>query len=445
MFDEKDMDRTDALGQCFREIGGEMLPPPDLVKAAKAGVRLHRRVGTATHVRRFAGAVVLYAACVALLLGTIFLFPRLFDTSRPANTDAPTSPSLTDPLEKPKSEYNITAPLNYESIGTPTRGTLSELTEAQIKITYATQLDQIDANDVSVEFIANLDEKYAVFVDAKGLMHLAVVTTDTVCGLKFTYGDSNGMRIYCSGRLYTLPEAYQQGVLTQREVIALYVLYTNPDASMEIRQACAQRYSASENDFFVRFMKSGFRDGGKTVWHAIYVYGPIEVTNDITVETVNGLEFIYSSTRMMEIYYEGRFYSLSEAFEKDIISDWDLRFLYYDHIELRAQEPLTEPMKKEIEAAWQNSQGNVLRWYDNNGNIRYYGTFNDCVILFEDTEDSIPSQLRVKSHLFEHTSSFQIHVYQNGEFIDLNTAYQTGLLDSDTINTLSIFHDEFNK
>lgn len=112
MFDEKDMDRTDALGQCFREIGGEMLPPSDLVKAAKAGVRLHRRVGTATHVRRFAGAVVLYTACVALLLGTIFLLPRLFDTSRPANTGAPTTPLLTEPAPSVTTAHpDLTQPL----------------------------------------------------------------------------------------------------------------------------------------------------------------------------------------------------------------------------------------------------------------------------------------------------------------------------------------------
>lgn len=112
MFDEKDMDRTDALGQCFREIGGEMLPPTDLVKAAKAGVRLHRRVDTATHVRRFAGAVALYAACVALLLGTIFLLPRLFDTSRPANTGAPTTPLLTEPAPSVTTAHpDLTQPL----------------------------------------------------------------------------------------------------------------------------------------------------------------------------------------------------------------------------------------------------------------------------------------------------------------------------------------------
>ena len=109
MFDEKDMDRTDALGQCFREIGGEMLPPSDLVKAAKAGVRLHRRVGTATHVRRFAGAVVSYAICVILLIGGVYLTSQLISGQKPVATKPPTTTTsnttdITD-AENPASDF----------------------------------------------------------------------------------------------------------------------------------------------------------------------------------------------------------------------------------------------------------------------------------------------------------------------------------------------------
>ncbi len=104
MFDEKDLDRTDALSQCLTEIGGEMLPPPDLVKAAKAGVRLHRRVRTATHIRRFTGAVALYAACVALLLGSVFVLAYVFEnvqSTSPVSTTPPIPPTSTTVTTQP--------------------------------------------------------------------------------------------------------------------------------------------------------------------------------------------------------------------------------------------------------------------------------------------------------------------------------------------------------
>lgn len=123
MFNEKDMDRTDALGQCFREIGGEMLPPPDLVKAAKAGVRLHRRVGTATHVRRFAGAVVSYAMCVVLLIGGVYLTSQLISEQKPIATKPPTTTTsnttdITD-AENPASDFKCT--LNWDGAVTITK------------------------------------------------------------------------------------------------------------------------------------------------------------------------------------------------------------------------------------------------------------------------------------------------------------------------------------
>lgn len=46
MFDEKDHDRNDALGQRLQRIGGQMNPSPELKKAAKTGVPLRRREET---------------------------------------------------------------------------------------------------------------------------------------------------------------------------------------------------------------------------------------------------------------------------------------------------------------------------------------------------------------------------------------------------------------
>lgn len=86
MFNEKDQDRNDSLGQRLQRIGGQMNPSPALKKAAKTGVPLRpmaKSYTAGTHIRKFAKAVLLYAACIALFLGAILLIPKWWGGNEP--------------------------------------------------------------------------------------------------------------------------------------------------------------------------------------------------------------------------------------------------------------------------------------------------------------------------------------------------------------------------
>lgn len=89
MFEDKNHDRSDALGERLQKIGGQMNPSPALMKAAKTGVPLRPaglRYTAGTHVRKFTKAVLLYAACIVLLLGAILLIPRWFGEGEPVGS-----------------------------------------------------------------------------------------------------------------------------------------------------------------------------------------------------------------------------------------------------------------------------------------------------------------------------------------------------------------------
>lgn len=96
MFDEKNMNRDDALSKRLERLGGQINPSPALKKAAKTGVPLRSmgiRYTAGMHIRKFSKAVLLYAACVALFLGAILMLPRLFGEnelpgSNPTNTSS---------------------------------------------------------------------------------------------------------------------------------------------------------------------------------------------------------------------------------------------------------------------------------------------------------------------------------------------------------------------
>lgn len=99
MFDEKNMNRDDALSKRLERLGGQIKPSPALKKAAKTGVPLRStgiRYTAGMHIRKFSKAVLLYAACVAILLGGVFLLPKLFESSDPVVTQ-PSQTTTTEP------------------------------------------------------------------------------------------------------------------------------------------------------------------------------------------------------------------------------------------------------------------------------------------------------------------------------------------------------------
>lgn len=100
MLDEKNLDRTDAMGRQFGEMKEQLLPPPALEKAVMEGVPYGKPVRTRVHVIRITKAVAVYVMGIALFLGVLVMLPKLFEGGEPIDpTPAGTTPSVpTEPV-----------------------------------------------------------------------------------------------------------------------------------------------------------------------------------------------------------------------------------------------------------------------------------------------------------------------------------------------------------
>ena len=111
MFDDKNLQKDDALAKRLERLSGSVKPSPALMKAAKTGVPLRSmgiRYTAGMHIRRVSKAVLLYAACVAILLGGVFLLPKLFENSDPVVTQPEEMLSPGTVAEMVFSETNVT-------------------------------------------------------------------------------------------------------------------------------------------------------------------------------------------------------------------------------------------------------------------------------------------------------------------------------------------------
>lgn len=464
MLDEKNMDRTDAMGRQFGEMKEQLLPPPALEKAVIKGVPYGKPVRTRVHVIRITKAVAAYVVGIALFLGMLVMLPGLFeggDPIDPAGTNLSTSTeavgdtTTSNPLQTtfvvppiinyPDLGIPNVAPRDYESVGSPDPGTMSAAKEKEIKAAKAAKYG-VTLDDVYVKFYANINEKYAVKIEVAGYEHGALYTVETVYGLRFASGNTNTMKIYTGGRFYSIPEAFTMGILSAREVQELYVITHYAETTPAIREQCAARYGGDPDDYFIRVMASGSHDNGETMWCLVYLYGDsIEVQSEPSSETVNGMKFCYPDSRKMEIYYEGKFYTMAEALDQGIISDWNVEECHYEHLERSAREPLTDAMEAEIQAAWQAEFGSALTWQKDGGSVRCYGSYSDRVVLFAEGEEEGEFELNVAGFRYKHTSAFEIYVYADGEFVDLEAAYANGLIDVNVLNFVGGVHHDYQK
>ena len=124
MLDEKNLDRTDAMGRQFGEMKEQLLPPPALEKAVIKGVPYGKPVRTRVHVIRITKAVASYVVGIALFLGMLVMLPGLFEGKSPVGSDSEkgtTTPSTpNEPVNEiamPEASFYITRQASLEEIG----------------------------------------------------------------------------------------------------------------------------------------------------------------------------------------------------------------------------------------------------------------------------------------------------------------------------------------
>ena len=90
----------------------------------------------------------------------------------------------------------------------------------------------------------------------------------------------------------------------QREIVSAFVNAHSKDS-----------YPVAENEISLRCF--GSFDGAYVLFIDVASWG---YSDAIEVDVISGVKFVYGDGRMMEVYYDGAFYSISEAYEANVLS-----------------------------------------------------------------------------------------------------------------------------
>lgn len=111
-------------------------------------------------------------------------------------------------------------------------------------------------------------------------------------------------------------------------------------------------------------------------------------------------------------------------------------------------DPMTYGKRQEIKEAWSEYQGkDFTNHIDFNRRyvcgLRYYGTFSDYVILFENTQLTVVSNQEIGDETFACSSSFVIYAYRDGEFRLLEEVFNEGEISPEQLKKIAEIHREY--
>lgn len=313
MFEKHDLEQNDSLRDYYKEIGDGMEPPAHLVQAAKTGVFANPAAKPSIHVWRFTKAVTCYALGIALFLGAIAFLPRLFEGFGPAGPQVTTTTALTDGTDF----FNLPEDLRAEA-----------------EAAYAKHFE-LRSFPGWLE-TGGYVHYYGTFNRCVVMFHssmLTMVEKRDIAGYLFSDGNQFTLLAYKDGELLDLEDAYAEGWMTKEDIGEIYQrhLKRNEQDAREIlqnamRKAYAKQFDVNEESITIRLVKNLSEGCGVFVDVAGVDYG-----KTVTEETVYGLTFQYPNSQRMLFYHGTRYYSLTNAAKRGLLSSQSVRKLYLEH------------------------------------------------------------------------------------------------------------------
>ncbi len=192
--------------------------------------------------------------------------------------------------------------------------------------------------DVTLRRYGEFDGTHVLLIDVAGSATAQVETLETVDGITFCFAVRESFDVYRAEEFYTLQQAFDLGFLTHDNLYSVwekhreenYSLYDsgrvtlNAATTTEIVAAYIAAYSTDSHPLTeedVKLRCFGAFDG-------VYVFfvdvASVHYMEVICGETVSGVDFIYSNSHSLTVYSEGEFCSISEAFEKELLTHDEL-------------------------------------------------------------------------------------------------------------------------
>ena len=246
--------------------------------------------------------------------------------------------------------------------------------------------------------------------------------------IDFIFPSEQPLWIYTEGSFYTLNEAMQESLLNLAQLINIrwsdrkgggfssfvYPIYLTVDELYQIV------YSNPDTNGGWSFRCYGKFDGKYVIFadKSYKIYEP-----KMTADVVCGLTFIYPNENKLQVCANGTFYSLGDAYAKNILSEAEIREVYNIYT-----------MESKIESEFLAKYGHEfpdMVAEDKGIFVKFEGIYDDvyvAVIASTSWDNTKSPSETVGGITFTWDQWYDIHVYYHGDFLTLTEAFNRGLL-----------------
>ena len=188
---------------------------------------------------------------------------------------------------------------------------------------------------VYVDYYGQYNDAFVMFIHF-GLGN-DVITGDAVEDLSFLYPQDNKLQVYYNRTFYGLEEAYRLKIMDYEEFKELHSYYIpklSDDTDLKIRQDYLLQNmpvppGITVDQISIRY----FGEYGGA--HVMFMNGLESAVAAPWSETIGGCEFNYTTSDALTVYHEGTFYSLQEAYDKEILTKYSLEKLHHSYSSYR--------------------------------------------------------------------------------------------------------------
>lgn len=163
---------------------------------------------------------------------------------------------------------------------------------------------------------------YAVIADKKFMEYEPKTTVEIVGTYTFVYPNENKIQICAHGNFYSLSDAYKSSIITDENLAEIYKIYT---MSSKIKEEFYALYGDKFADVPGKYERISIMFQG--IFDDVYVASIASDCCSIVrspTETVNGITFTWMQQYDLNVYCDGKFYTLTEAFENGLLNNEQL-------------------------------------------------------------------------------------------------------------------------
>ena len=296
------------------------------------------------------------AACILLLSLVIPLFGYVGNLIADFAAGAGTAEDSTEVSTETANKYDEDIPdgLKVQTARIP--GSVELTTDEMRRIVWAfiknrNPLEEELKRTYSIACYAKSGGAYAVMITVSEMFYADSMYREIVNDIEFVYSNSNRLKIYKDGEIYSINSAFEKGLIDEEYLLSidwykraafsyLQTSYPVPLESFEIMDIlevyAEANYTAGIKglDFSVRCY-GVFHSSEKHAYVIMIDRTDYSYKDQPSHEKVNGLVFEYpTEQRMLVFNWEGtKFYSLGEAFESGLLTAEELQEVYdtYTH------------------------------------------------------------------------------------------------------------------